>query len=211
MDLDEFKDFWQLDQEKDLKENKHSSHHINQILMKTTTTLGKLEKTNKYWLKVMLILVPAALVILIIGSLRHTGGEAPQDPSFQQSLLFNLILLGFVLMTAFLYYWQYKIFHFSPTVDIKTGLRSAIRGFYTFYAVSSVLYAPFFFIVAFVMAQVFSRPFTSSLDLPTNVVLAGLFTVLALLGNHRYYQKKYFKWVNDLKQNLKELEGENRE
>jgi hypothetical protein len=202
MELDEFKSYWKANQEEETKQQKHTSETLNQIIMKTTNTLGELHKKNLYWKKVMdmagsmLIGITAVNIILYL-----------LLPQFFKSSRNSLPELAFLVLYAFIsiriFNEQAKIFDIDTTISLKDALSKAIEKFKRFYLLSNIVFLfltpPVFYFSIKTLLGTFNFSQT------TLIWITAAITVVSFALNHYYYKQKYFKKIKSLEENLKEL------
>ena len=207
MELEEFKRHWSEKLEKEFQGHQHSPQHINEIIMKTKTVMNKIAKISKFWLYICYISVTLFGLSAIASFMVYPSNPEKFAPDF---IWYNLFLLVFILITTLLYYAQYRIFDLkNADSNLKSGIENAINRFRDFYKLSFGIYTILFPFIFYIIMVTQGSSLISGLSLSTNIIAALVLSVLSLWGNHLYYKKTYFTWINRMEANLQELrEGE---
>ncbi len=204
MELDDLKNVWQnyLNEEKvdinNLLEPKHT-HAMN-----VSDVLSKLSKTTIYrwkFTKNVIIILFSLLVmnisffVLFPGKFQNLENALP--------VFGTVALFGLVMLLA--YYEQMKIFDISDAVNIKAGLKSTIYRFNRWYILSTLVYVLIFPVIFYAVVNMGFEIFHVALPFLTEVTISGILSVIALVVNHLYYKRTYFRWLHTLNKNLDEL------
>ena len=206
MELEEFKKYWSEELEKEFQGHQHSPQHINEIIMKTRTTMDKIVKMNKFWLYVCYASVAFMGLATTAGIMEYQYHPEKFSPDF---IWYNLFLFVFILITTWLYYVQHKIFDLkSADIDLRSAIEKSIGRFNDFYRLSFGMYAILFPFIFFIVMSTLGNSLLPNLNTGLNILIAIILSGLSLWGNHLYYKKTYFTWINRMKSNLQELNEE---
>lgn len=205
MELDDLKDSWQAYLRQEKKHEQTISEHLNEKKMNVSNTLSKLSSTTLYWWKFtknVIILLFACLLLNII--LFFIFPERFQN--LEHALpVFGMVAL-FGLVTLWAYYEQVKIFDIADAANIKAALKSTMGRFKRWYLLTTLIYVIVFPLIYYIVVKVVLQLFHAELSLLTEVGISGALSVTSLLGNHLYYKKTYFKWLQTLSDSLDELQ-----
>jgi hypothetical protein len=221
MELDDFKASWNASQEKDINKQKLSTDKLEQLMKNSGDALQQIQKTNDYWYKtgttVCTVLIGILLVELIL-SLLVLGAKK----SFGQSTWPVLVMVVFAFVSIWFYKRQQQIFDVKLDTNIKEALSKTLTDFKRFYilymATYLVLFPLYFYALITLVAGTVFKPGNTALHVDyvsrwltlSNTGMAEVCigtSVVFLLLSHWYYRIKYFKYINILQTNLKELEA----
>ncbi len=207
MELDEFKTTWNKYLEDERKEKPHSDH-VNTITMKISNTVNKLNENTIYWWKftrnVMIL-----LFIMLAANISFFILFPEKFQNLENALPVFGVLAFYAIGVLWVYYEKVKIFDIVDSNNIRNAIAKAIRRFNRWYILSTLLYLFLLPLMFYVVVNIGSEAFLHrSFPLNTEVIACAVMTIITLIGNHFYYKKTYFKWLDLLKNNLKELEAE---
>lgn len=207
MELDNFKNMWKSQLEKDIYINKNISEKIKEIIMRTTDILAELTHTNRHWWKTIKTTMILLLGILAINFILFL--LVPEKfQHIKNAFSYYAIIASFALISLGLYHFQLRIFDVDISVDLRSAIEKAIRQFNKFYLLYNIIYLILFPVLFYFIMEVVLQLFNINMTLNTGLLLSGILTVICLGINHIYYKKKYFKRIIKLKSNLKELTEE---
>lgn len=207
MEIDEFKTTWNKYLEDERKESLHSDY-VNMITMKISNTVNKLNENTIYWWKftrnVMIL-----LFIMLAANISFFILFPDKFQNLENALPVFGVLALYAVGVLWVYYEKVKIFDIVDSNNIRNAIEKAIRRFNRWYILSTLLYLFLLPLMFYVVVNIGSEAFLHrSFPLNTEVIACAVMTIITLIGNHFYYKKTYFKWLDLLKNNLKELEGE---
>jgi hypothetical protein len=204
MELDNFKNIWKSQLERDINSNENVSEKIKGIIMKTTDILSELTYSNRYWWKsiktTMILLLGITAINLVMFLLFPENFQHIKNP-----FPYYAIIASFAFISLGLYYFQLKIFDINISVDLRSAIENAIRQFNKFYLLYNMSYIILFPILFYFITKVTLQLFDINMTLSSGLFFSVALTVICLLINHFYYKKKYFRRIIQLKINLKEL------
>lgn len=207
MELDELKTTWKKYLEMERNE-RPPSEYVNMITMKISNTLNELNENTIYWWKftrnVMIL-----LFILLVTNISFFIFFPEKFQNLENALPVFGVLAFYAIGILWVYYEKVKIFDIVDSTNIRKAIEKAIRRFKRWYILSTLLYVFLLPLVFYVVVNIGSEAFLHrTFPLITEVIACAVLTILTLIGNHLYFKKTYFKWIELLKSNLKELEGE---
>ncbi len=138
MELDNFKNMWKSQLERDIYNNKNISEKIKEIIMRTTDILAELTHTNRHWwktIKTTMILLLGILAINLILFLL-----VPEKfQHIKNAFSYYAIIASFALISLGLYHFQLRIFDVDISVDLRSAIEKAIRQFNKFYLLYNII------------------------------------------------------------------------
>jgi len=207
MELDEFKTHWNRIQDKQFLQQKISAEKLEQIIMDITHTLGDLQAKSLYWKKMskstvqMLIGVQVIfLLITLIKAIYQHGFTGALS-----SLAFMFIIGVFSVVTVWIYKKQEQIFTLYNSDNVRVTLTQTIAAFKKFYLMFNIIYLFLYPAYFYAVIKLFIPYWQPSLQ--TLLLTCALATALSLIGGHWYYRIKFFKKLESLEANLKNLES----
>jgi hypothetical protein len=207
MELKEFKKIWNQELEKENSTTINTSEILNAILMNANSLMGKLNSTTLYWWK----LARNTFTLLILVLLLNIGMFFLFPHKFQnlQNALPVYSTIGvFALSTLWIYYEKAKIFEVYDSNNLKQSIENVLKRFNRWYTLSTLFYIVVFPPVFYVIIKITLQSFHATLPFKTEIGYSLLLSIVSLIGNHLYYKRTYFKWLDNLKINLQELSEE---
>ena len=207
MDLKEFKQAWNQEFEKEKKLTINTSGILNDIQMNTNSLIGKLNCKTLYWWKLTRNTYTLLIWVLVINM-----GMFFLFPDKFQNLQNALPVYGiiglFALSTLWIYYEKAKIFEVNDSDSLRLSIENVLKRFNRWYAFYTLLYIVAFPAIFYVSIKITLQLFHVTLPFKTEIGYSLLLSIVSLIGNHIHYKKTYFKWLDNLKRNLKELSEE---
>jgi hypothetical protein len=204
MELDNFKNIWKSQVERDIINKENISENIKEIIMRTTDILAELTHTNRHWWKTikttMLLLLGITALNFILFLIAPEKFQHIKNP-----FPYYAIISSSAFISLALYHFQHKIFDINISVDLRSAIENAIRQFNKFYFLYNIIYLILFPVLFYFVVKVVLQLFGINISLITALLLSGILTVFWLVVNHFYYKKKYFKRILQLKISMKEL------
>ncbi|SDS45978.1 hypothetical protein SAMN05216490_1193 [Mucilaginibacter mallensis] len=205
MELDEFKVYWQKIQEQENQQQKHTPETLEQLIMKTTTTLSEIQRKNIFWNTAAKAVCPALIAVLIIElGITYFLPEALTGHNFLQSTPWVIVMVIFALVTMWVSNKNEQIFNIDISKNLKETLTKAITDFKRFQIISNAIYLFLFPAYYCAMIKLFVVQFYK-LTTPAIVWICVALTILSFIGNLWYYMAKFHKRFKSLEANLKEL------
>ncbi|MBC8054107.1 MAG: hypothetical protein H7Y13_13660 [Sphingobacteriaceae bacterium] len=208
MELDEFKRYWQDGKGPEFEFRAQTAEKLNEIIMKTISTVNELQAKNLYWKKMGDVSCGILLGVLAVNILLHIILPARFNPPG-----YNLIEIAFLALYAVItirvFRYQAAIFDFDTTHALKDTLAKATLRFRRFYVRMNLIYLFLFPVTFFIILKMILGPLDLGKD--NLMFLSAGVTALTFLFNHLYYREKYFKKISALETNLKELANESEE
>lgn len=204
MELDNFKNIWKSQVERDIVNNENISENIKEIIMRANDILAELTHTNRHWWKTikttMILLLGITAIKFILFLIAPEKFQYIKNP-----FPYYAIITSFAFISLAIYHFQLKIFDINISVDLRSAIENAIRKFNKFYLLYNIIYLIFFPILFYFAITVVLQLFDINIPFITGLLLSGILAVFCLVINHFYYKKKYFKRIIQLKSSLKEL------
>ncbi len=219
MDLDQLKDYWQAEQEKQLTQQKLTQNQLETMMNNIEINLQQIQQKNNHWYKtgtnvykvmaVVWLLLIALYVIL------------PQRTNHFYSIMLTDFL--FSVIVAIVGLWSLKrqkeIFNVIDGENLAGSLNRIIKDFRRFYVIMTLqilimLPALFYLIIpASWTSGIAYATFgwiAEHLDVMLPLAIVKLlccvaFTIVFLALNHLYYSRAYFGCIAQMQQSLDEL------
>lgn len=204
MELNEFKDLWKADFEKETTGDKLTEEKLNKIMMKATTTLTKLNHSNLYWWKFTKYLVIVLLTVLLTKAATLTMGNN-STPLINSPILYLGLIALFGLTTLWMYYELVKIFEVTDISNLKLTIEIAIKRFKRWYLMVNLIYLLLLPLVFFASLRNVLPAYHIQLSVNTDLIITVAVSVFILIANHINFKFTYFKWLNSMQKNLDEL------
>ena len=207
MELKDFKQLWNREPEKENRVITNTSEILNNILMNTNSLIGKLNTKTLYWWKLtrntftllmLVVLLNIAMFFLFPDKFQNLQKALP---------VFGVIAL-FAFSTIWIYYEKVKIFEVNDSDSLRLSIENVLKRFNRWYALFTLLYIVIFPLLYYVIIKITLQPFHITLPFKTEAGYSILLSIVSLIGNHIYYKKTYFKWLYNLKNNLREISEE---
>ena len=176
--------------------------------MNATETLNQLHAKTAYWNiygKNNRQLLKGVLVIVFAISIQKGFYTHNSKTSLLATLAYFAIMVIYCVITAWVFKRQEQIFTLYNTDNIKETLKQTIKNFKRFYIVFNVIYLflyPAFFYAVIKALMTYWHPSTQTI-----LLTCGIATIVAMVSSHVYYKLRFFKKLQSLEDNLKELEG----
>lgn len=219
MDLDQLKNYWQAEQEKQLTQQKLTQNQLETMMNNIEINLQQIQQKNNYWYKTGTNVYKVMAVVLLLLIALYI--LLPQRTNHFYSKMFTDFL--FSVLVAIVGIWSLKrqkeIFNVIDGENLAIGLNRIIKDFRRFYLIMTLqilvmLPALFYLIIP--------APWTSGIAYATfgwiaehwDVMLPHAvarflccvaFTIIILAVNHWYYSRAYFKRIAQMQQSLDEL------
>ncbi len=219
MDLDQLKNYWQAEQEKQLTQQKLTQNQLETMMNNIEMNLQQIQQKNNYWYKTGTNVYKVMAVVLLLLIALYI--LLPQRTNHFYSKMFTDFL--FSVLVAIVGIWSLKrqkeIFNVIDGENLAIGLNRIIKDFRRFYLIMTLqilvmLPALFYLIIP--------APWTSGIAYATfgwiaehwDVMLPHAvarflccvaFTIIILAVNHWYYSRAYFKRIAQMQQSLDEL------
>jgi len=207
MELKEFKQIWNQELEKENSTPINTSEILNDILMNTNSLMGKLNSTTLYWWKLTRNTFTLLILIILI-SIGMFFLFPNKFQNLQNALPVYSIIGVFALSTLWIYYEKAKIFEVYDSNNLKQSIENVLKRFNRWYTLSTIFYIVVFPPVFYVIIKITLQSFHATLPFKTEIGYSLLLSIVSLVGNHIYYKRTYFKWLDNLKNNLQELSEE---
>ena len=202
MELDEFKLHWNAIQQKEIEEQKLTNETLNNLIMKTTSTLAEIQKTNAFWNKSGTAICASLIGILVV-NLAISFFVPKYDQTYSQSVIPVIVMIVFAATSIWCYKRQQQIFDIRTDENLKEVLTKTLADFKRFYLLYNLIYIVLFpaYYYAFI---VLFWGFLKISTINALFISTGL-TVISFIINHWYYKVKYFSKIKILKDTLDEL------
>jgi ABC-type multidrug transport system fused ATPase/permease subunit len=207
MELDDFKAHWNTIKHIELEQQHISPKKLEQIIMNATNTFDQLHAKSVYWRRTanaivkMLagILAVLCLILLTKSIYQHKLSDmlAP--------VAYLLVLVLFCIVTLWVYKRQEEIFTINSDGNVKDTIQQTLTAFNRFFRVMNIIYL-FLYPAYYYSVIKLLMPYWHA-DMQSVFITCALATVASLAGGYWYYKVKFFKKLQSLKENLKDLEG----
>jgi hypothetical protein len=205
MELDEFKVYWQKIQQQENEQQKHTPETLNQIIMKTITTLSEIQQKNIFWNNFAKAVCPALIGVLLINlGINYFLPSSITGHIFLHGIPWVIIMVIFAITTMWASNKNQQIFNIDTTTNLKETLTKAIRDFKRFQILSNAIYVFLFPAYYWAVFKLLLNPMLKLTD-HTTLWACVVLTILSYIGNFWYYMAKFHKRLKSMEANLKEL------
>jgi len=201
MELDDFKKSWGTARRQGPEPGGHTREAVNRIIARNTCSLGELREKSAFWNRIgrwnaaLLVLLPVGYLVWQYH--RGLGGGA-----LAGKLSLVAVLVGFALFSGWTYRRQAEIFSENTNATTREALRQTLGAFKNYYRFTNAVFlvvSPVAFYAVFEI-QGFGLSFAT-----TSLASAAL-TGFSFLFRYRYYRAVFFRRIQAMEANLRELE-----
>jgi hypothetical protein len=201
MELDEFKTSWGAARKEGPEQAGPAREAVDRLIARNGSSLGELREKSAFWNK-FAGWNAALLVLLPVGSLvwqyhRGLGGGA-----LAGKLSLVAVLVGFALFSRWAYRQQEEIFSANRDASSREALRRILAAFNTYYRFTN---AVFLLVSPVAFYAVFEVP-GSNRSVATMCLAAAALTGFSFLLRYGYYRAVFFRRIQAMEANLRELE-----
>jgi hypothetical protein len=201
MELDEFKQSLGTARPEGPVPGGYTREAVNQMLARNTGALGELREKSAFWSKAGGW--NAALLVLLTGGCLgwqyHLGlGKG----ALAVKLALAAVLVGFALFSGWSYRRQEQIFSEYTDASSREALRRTLAAFKKYYRFTNSVFlviSPVAFYAVLELAGL-------GLSLATSGLVVAALTGCSFLGRHWYYRAVFFRRIQAMEANLRELE-----
>jgi hypothetical protein len=209
MELNEFKELWKSLDDRDFNDDL-TTEKTNLIIMKTTDTLRTINKTNEYWY--IYTKIGTQILIGLFAFYFLLGIVLPiftpiTLPYFYRSTLYQMVIIAILYLCLYSYKIQKKIFTVPDKTNLAESLRAMVSNFNKYYLKMMILWTPLTAIMSYIGVSSISKSLSLNLSVGFTVIFTIVFTLVSIVGGHICYKLTYFRWIEALKQNIKDLES----